>query len=102
MRMRKPKQVYFDGKFIGEVPDTGDQLADLKAMSALLNAAPGVPKPLNRCQATFRQAVAFVQNAQHLFNTGLTGAPSRNPINVIPFAVNAAFAVELYLKTLHC
>lgn len=97
--MKEPRKIYFDGKFVGEVPDTGDLKADLAAMSELLRAS-GAPAPLTKSQATFRQASAFAINASHLFNTGLTGVPPQNPINVIPFAVNAAFAVELYLKTL--
>jgi hypothetical protein len=97
--MKEPKKVFFDGKFVGEVPDTGDAQADLKAMSTLLTER-GVAAPLTRPQAAFRQASAFAINAQHLFNTGLIGAPPSNPMNVIPFAVNAAFAIELYLKTL--
>lgn len=97
--MREPRKLYYDGKFVGEVPDTGDLKADIKAMSELLRAS-GVAAPLNKCQATFRQAAAFSINASYLFNTGLIGAPPRNPINVIPFVVNAAFAIELYLKTL--
>jgi hypothetical protein len=97
--MKEPLKVFFDGKFVGEVPETGDREANLKAMSALLRAR-GAPAPLTRSQAAFRQASAFAINAQHLFNAGLVGVPPRNPMNVIPFAVNAAFAVELYLKTL--
>ncbi|MGY0574306.1 hypothetical protein ACTGJ9_027210 [Bradyrhizobium sp. RDM12] len=99
--MKEPRKLYFDGKFVGEVPDTGDLKADMKVMTELLRSS-GSAEPLNKSQATFRQASAFAINASHLFNTGLTGAPPRNPINVIPFAVNAAFAVELYLKTLAC
>lgn len=97
--MTEPRKIYFEGKFIGEVADTGDQLADMKVATAMLKAK-GVAQPLTRPQAAFRQASAFAINAQHLFNTGLIGAPPRNPMNVIPFAVNAAFAIELYLKTL--
>jgi hypothetical protein len=97
--VREPLKVHFDGKFVGEVPDTGDQQANLKAMTALLRSHAGAA-PLTRPQAAFRQASAFAINAQHLFNTGLVGVPPRNPMNVIPFAVNAAFAIELYFKTL--
>lgn len=101
MHMKEPLKVHFDGKFIGEVPQTGDRETDLKAMSALL-CERGVAAPLTRCQATFRQASAFATNASYLFSSGLTGVPPRNPMNVIPFVVNAALAVELYLKTLGC
>jgi hypothetical protein len=99
--MKEPRKIFFEGKFVGEVPDTGDLQADLKVMSALLKAR-GVAVPLTRAQAAFRQAAAFAMNAQYLFNTGLIGVPPVNPINVIPFVVNAAFAAELYLKTLGC
>jgi hypothetical protein len=99
LHMKEPLKVFFDGKFVGEVPETGDREANLKAMSALLRAS-GAPAPLTRPQAAFRQASAFAINAQHLFNTGLLGVPPRNPMNVIPFVVNASFAVELYFKTL--
>jgi hypothetical protein len=97
--MKEPLKVYFDGKLVGEVPDTGDRQTNLKAMSALITSS-GAGAPLTRSQAAFRQASAFAINAQHLFNTGLVGAPPSNPMNVIPFAVNAAFAIELYFKTL--
>jgi len=97
--MKEPRKIYFEGQFVGEVPDTGNVQADMKAASALLRSHAGA-KPLTRPQAAFRQASAFALNAQHLFNTGLIGTPPRKPMNVIPFAVNAAFAIELYLKTL--
>ncbi len=98
--MKELRKIYFEGKFIGEVPDTGDMQADMKAASRLLTDH-GVAQPLNRCQAAFRQAAAFAKNAEYLFS-GLRGAPPQNPMNVIPFVVNAAFAVELYLKTIGC
>jgi hypothetical protein len=96
--MKEPRKIYFEGKFVGEVPETGDRETDLKAMSKLLRERGYMP--LNRDQSIFRQAAAFAETASYLFNTGLVGVPPRNPINVIPFVVNAAFAVELYLKTL--
>jgi hypothetical protein len=97
--MKEPRKIYFEGKFVGEVPVTGNMQADLKAASALLRSHASA-QPLTRPQAAFRQASAFAINAQHLFNAGLVGVPPREPMNVIPFAVNAAFAIELYLKTL--
>jgi hypothetical protein len=96
--MLEPRKIYFDGKYIGEVPQTGDQETDLKAMSKLLNER-GHLRP-TRDQAMFGQAAAFADNAAHLFRTGLAGIPPPRPANVIPFAVNAALAAELYLKTL--
>jgi hypothetical protein len=96
--MTETHKLHFGGKFIGEVPNTGDMATDLKAMSELMRSR-GI-EPLNRAQAAFGQASAFGMNAAHLFNTGLIGAPPLNPANLVPFVVNAAFAIELYLKTL--
>jgi hypothetical protein len=50
----------------------------------------------------FGQAVAFTTTAAHLFNNDLLGIPARRPASFGPFVVNAAFALELYLKALNC
>ena len=47
----------------------------------------------------FQQATAFATVSAQLHRTGLQTAP-RNPLYAAPFVVNAAFAAELYLKTL--
>jgi len=55
--MKEPLKIHLNGKFVGEVPQTGDQETDLKAMSKLLNERGYLS--LNRDQAIFRQAQAF-------------------------------------------
>ena len=45
-------------------------------------------------------ALSFSTTAAHLHRTDLLKAP-RNGLSIAPFVVNSAFAIELYLKTLH-
>ncbi len=95
--MVEPRKLFVDGKFIGEVPNTGDTQKDVEAMSALMRAK-GIHRTVTPDQAIFRQAVSFATTASYLFNKDLLGFP-RNPMSLVPFVVNATFALELYLKT---
>ena len=96
--MTEPRKIFVDGQFIGEVPNTGDTQKDVEAMSALMRAK-GVHRTVTPDQAIFRQAVSFATTASYLFKKDLAGWP-RNPMSVVPFVVNSAFALEPYLKTL--
>lgn len=51
-------------------------------------------------QAMLRQAVSFATASRDLFEKYLSG-PSSDGKAMEPFVVNAAFAIEIYLKTLH-
>jgi hypothetical protein len=98
--MKEPKQIFVEGKLIGEVPTTGDVQKDLEAAIGLMRAK-GVYKKITAEQVIFGQAVAFANTAAYLFNNDLLGTPPRNPMSTGPFVVNATFAIELYLKTLN-
>jgi hypothetical protein len=37
--MKEPLKVFFDGKLVGEVPDTGDRQTNLEAMTRLVKEA---------------------------------------------------------------
>jgi hypothetical protein len=92
--MKEPQKIFFDGKLIGEVPATDNLEKFLAAASALLQSKGH--NPLTPDQAIFRQAASFATTASYLFNNDLLGVP-RNPMSMIPFVVNASFALELYL-----
>jgi hypothetical protein len=96
--MTEPRKIFVDGQFIGEVPNTGDNQKDVEAMAALMRAK-GVHRTVTPDQAIFRQAVSFATTASYLYKKDLAAWP-RNPMSVVPFVVNSAFALELYLKTL--
>jgi hypothetical protein len=96
--MSDPRKLYVDGQFIGEVPVTGDNQKDAQAAIALMRAK-GVYRETSPEQAIFRQAVSFATTASYLYKRDLATKPW-NGMSVAPFVVNAAFALELYLKTL--
>jgi hypothetical protein len=95
--MNDPRELYFNGQFIGEVPNTGDYTKDTEATIALMKAK-GVHREITPEQAIFRQAVSFATTAAYLHKRDLATAPW-NAMSIVPFVVNAAFALELYLKT---
>jgi hypothetical protein len=93
------KTIYLNGIIVGEVPATGDQDKDLEEMRQFLKDK-GLHKEVTKVQAMFRQALSFSTTAAHLHQQDLLKAP-RNGLSLAPFVVNSAFAIELYLKTLH-
>jgi hypothetical protein len=93
------KTIYVNGIIVGEVPATGNLEADLQMMRQFLKDK-GLHRETTKVQAMFRQALSFATTAAHLHRTDLLKAPS-NGLSVAPFVVNSAFAIELYLKTLH-
>ena len=92
------KELYLDGKLVGEYAATGDDHKDKELAIALLREK-GLYQQTTLEQAMFRQAVSFATTASYLYTRDLTTVP-RNGLSVAPFVVNSAFALELYLKTL--
>jgi len=95
-----------DGKFVGEIPDTGDSLKNIEAFEQYKKDH-GIHTESKPGQAINLQAFTFGNIAMSLFNDYLC-APITNGQEAIqysnyavPFIVNGAFAIELYLKTLH-
>jgi hypothetical protein len=98
MGKRWLKDLKLNGVIIGQYLGSDDQEEDLAAARELLRAR-GIEPP-SRVSVMLGQAdsFAYVANAtyQELRNRG-----ADKPMVVAPFIVNAAFSVELYLKTLH-
>lgn len=88
-----------NGVIVGEAPATGDRDRDIEVMRQYLKDK-GLHKEVTKVQAMFRQALSFSTTAAHLHRQDLLEAP-RNGLSLAPFVVNSAFAIELYLKTLH-
>lgn len=91
------RQVYFNGQLIGEVPNTGDHEVDLLASKQLLDDH-GLLHELSPIQATFQQAYSFAALSAQVYRQHLVKVP-RQGGSLVPFVVNSAFAIELYLKT---
>jgi hypothetical protein len=60
----------------------------------------GLYKEVTLIEAIFRHAVSFASTASYVYERDLKKAP-RNGFGIAPFVVNAAFSIELYLKTLN-
>ena len=93
------KTVYVNGIVVGDVEATGDVEKDVELIRNFLKAK-GLHREVTMAQAMFRQALSFCTTAAHLYKQDLRNAP-RNVPSVVPFVVNSAFSIELYLKTLH-
>jgi hypothetical protein len=91
------KKLYADGVYVGEVPTTGDTVADMAIVRQVLKDL-GIHREVTVVQAMFRQAASFCDTAAMLFED-LQKQPSRG-LTIAPFVVNLTFSLELYLKTL--
>ncbi|MDO8775790.1 MAG: hypothetical protein Q7K57_45230 [Burkholderiaceae bacterium] len=94
----KAKTIYFNGIVVGEVEAIGDDSVDIEVARKLLNEK-GLLKPISQQDQMFRQAVSFATTSAYLYKKDLSSAP-RNQFSLVPFVVNSAFGIELYLKTL--
>jgi len=92
------KNLLLDGILVGQIPSTGDLEKDTEAATAYLKSK-GLYKEMLLPKAMFNQAMAFFSSAIDIYNANLTKNPI-NPSGVAPFVVNAAFSLEIFLKTL--
>ncbi|MBI3894514.1 MAG: hypothetical protein HY313_01145 [Acidobacteria bacterium] len=92
------KTLYVNGVIVGEVEATGDIQKDMELARDFLKSK-GLHKEVTMTQAMFRQALSFSTTAAYIHKRDLLKAPT-NGLSVVPFVVNSAFSIELYLKTL--
>jgi hypothetical protein len=93
-----PKTVILNGVAVGEVMSTGDMDRDAEAVRQYLKDK-GLYKETSLFQAMFNQAVAFANTSAYLYERDLKRSP-RKGFSAAPFAVNATFSIELYIKAL--
>lgn len=92
------KTVLLNGIVVGEVKSTGDIERDIETVRQFLKDK-GLHKDVSLFQAMFNQALAFANTSAHLYERDLRHLP-RKGASMVPFVVNAAFSIELYLKAL--
>jgi hypothetical protein len=92
------KTVLLNGVAVGEVISMGDPEKDAKAAQQLLKSK-GLHKEPTPFQAIFSQAHSFANTSALLYVRDLKRHP-RTGASIVPFVVNTAFAIELYLKAL--
>ena len=93
-----PKTVLLNGIVVGEVESSGNLERDAETVREFLKAK-GLHKETSLFQGIFNQAMAFANTSAHLYEKDLR-RPPRKGVSVVPFVVNAAFSIELYLKAL--
>lgn len=92
------RTVILNGIVVGAVANSGDQETDIKAVQTLLRDK-GLESRSTLPQTMFQQALSFATTSAYLYEKDLARAP-RNPHSIVPFVVNSALSIELYLKTL--
>lgn len=90
------KKFKLNGVLIAEYESDGNLERDAEITRQMLEER-GLLKPFDRPLAIFSQAAAFANTAAYLYETGLKSMSAVKPEHSIPFSVNAAFAIELYL-----
>lgn len=95
-----PKDLLVNGKIIGQYISTGDTELDapiaLAKLRELGHEAPEFPAWMYIRQ----QAIYFQDTCAYLLQSEINRPPPRRPFALIPYVVNSAFCVELYLKAL--
>lgn len=93
-----PKTIMLNGVAVGEYDSTGDLEADAETVTRFLKEN-GLHKETTPFSAAFSQALSFATTSKYLLENDLSRTP-RNGASVVPFVVNSAFSIELYLKAL--
>ncbi|MCA6107721.1 hypothetical protein [Bradyrhizobium cenepequi] len=91
------KRLHNNGEYICDFECTGDYIQDAILVDRLLTER-GLKQVVTPQQTIFRQANSFMTTSALLYEKIIARPPDAGA--VAPFVVNAAFALELYLKTL--
>lgn len=97
----KTRTLILNGIAIGEVPDTGDVKADALATREFLETK-GLWKPKPKSQQMYAVACSFHKTAAMLYERldKRHTEPGWRGMDLVPFVVNTAFSLELFLKTI--
>ena len=92
------KTVMCDNKPVGYVNDVEDPKEAARLAQELLKSK-GLWREISKPEAIYRQAQSFANASAHVYERDLKSLP-RDPLEISPFIVNAAFSAEMYLKCL--
>lgn len=92
------KNILLNGIIVGEVNTTGNLELDTEVAYEFLSKK-GLLKERTPANEIFSTACAFANTSSHIYENGLK-KQSRNGTSIVPFVVNATFAIELYIKAL--
>ena len=95
-----PKDLMLNGKVVGQYISTGDTEKDVHIAQAKLRELGYNTPDLPLWMHIRQQALYFQDTCALLWHTELSRPPPRRPFTLIPYVVNTAFCIELYLKAL--
>ena len=95
----KTKDVLLNGIVVGNYKSTGNDKKDIEKAKNILKEK-GLWRNIETEEAMFNQAQSFASTANNLYEKDLK-KDHKNFYSFAPFVVNAAFSIEIYLKTLH-
>lgn len=98
MGTRRVKSLELNGIVVGRYLGSDDHEEDLQAGVQALRDL-GLYREPSLLRAMRTQAQGFTSAANLAYKKAEARSPGNPPITFVPFVVNAAFAVELYLKT---
>ena len=93
------KTVLVNGVPIGDRRPTGDAMRDIALIHDMMRKR-GIHKEISKADGIMQHAVSFSTTARLLYDRGLAGDKPHDIFAAVTFAVNSAFAIELYFKTL--
>lgn len=94
------KDIMVNGKLVARMESSGDTLIDLPVFHAKLQELGYLNEKLPRWMHIRQQAIYFQDTCALLLRTELQRLPPHRPFALIPYVVNTAFCIELYLKAL--
>lgn len=95
-----PKDLMVDGRIVGQYISTGDTELDVPIARAKLRELGYWSNELPLWMHIRQQAIYFQDTCALLWHTELNRPPPRRPFTLIPYVVNTALCIELYLKAL--
>ena len=95
----KNKTLYCNGKVVCKYESTGNDIQDMEKCTEILKEK-GLYEEISNVDRMFGQDNSFVNTAKQIYEKDLRITPC-NGSSLAPFIVNAAFGIEIYLKTIH-
>ena len=94
------KTLRVNGGLLGEY-EAGEDIEEQIAAARKLMEANGPRPKVSPFHAGRNMAAAFANTAAFLYERDLKAMPPSRAFSIVPFVVNSAFAIELFLKALH-
>lgn len=95
-----PKELYVNGQLVGHYEATGDLEVDTRVAKQKLNELGYSNTEYPEWMHIRQQAIYFQDTCAYLMQYEHRRKKTERPFTLIPYVVNSAFCIELYLKAL--